>query len=315
MGHAAGSLPPLRALAIVTLSLGLAPATTAQEPGPSPKTVTVSLADGTTFVGTITGEDGSYITLRTETGIEVRVPRSTVASIRESLPLTDRFLRRDPNDSRLMFAPTGRTLRKGDGYFSDHYVVFPGVTYGVTDHVSLAGGVSVIPAVGLSDQLFFASARIAHQPSDRFALAAGALYAAGADEAAAMLFGVGTIGRPEGSLSVGLGFGGTREEGDYPDYRRRFRWREAPILMVGGNVQLSNSVALVSENWLMLGRDFKLSQQPFGLALRFFGERISADVGVVFVGEILEEGFPVPWLSVSYHFGPSRRPSAARRRR
>jgi len=52
-----------------------------------------------------------------------------------------------------MFAPTGRPLGKGDGYFSNHYVVFPGVTYGITDHVSVAGGVSVVPAVRLGDQL------------------------------------------------------------------------------------------------------------------------------------------------------------------
>lgn len=50
----------------------------------------------------------------------------------------------------------------------------------------------------------------------------------------------------------------------------------------------------------MLGE--KLSDQPFGVALRFFGDRISADVGMIFVGEVIEEGFPVPWLSFSYHF-------------
>jgi hypothetical protein len=302
----------LRALTTATLLLVLAQAVTAPA-APSPTTVCVSLKDGKTFVGTITEEDESHITLRSELGIEVRIPRSAVASITAARICGGRFLRQDPNDSRLMFAPTGRPLRKGDGYFSDHYVVFPGVTYGITDHVSVAGGVSVVPAVGLGDQLLFASARFAHQPSDRLALAAGALYAAGGGEAAAMLFGVGTVGRPERSLSVGLGFGGTRQEAYYPDYRRRFRWRGAPILMVGGNVQLSNSVALVSENWLLLGEDFELSRQPFGVALRFFGERISADVGVVFVGEVLKEGLPIPWLSVSYHFGPSRRRAARRR--
>ena len=29
-----------------------------------------------------------------------------------------------------------------------------------------------------------------------------------------------------------------------------------------------------------------------------------ADVGVILFKEALEEGFPVPWVSVSYHFGP-----------
>jgi hypothetical protein len=303
----------LRAFATVALFVGVVASAPAQDAAPAPPTVSVSLQDGTVFVGTIVEEDTSYLTLRTTAGIEARIPRSSVVSITPASPAAGRFQRHDPHDSRLMFAPTARPLRKGDGYFSDHYVLFPGVTYGITNALSVAGGVSVVPAVALDDQVFFASARLAHQVSDRVALSAGALYAAGADEAGAILFALGTFGRPERSLTLGLGFGGTRNEGYYPDYRQRFEWRDAPIVMVGGNVQLSNNVALVSENWLLLGKDFELSKQPFGLSVRFFGERISADVGIVLVGEVLKEGLPVPWLSVSYHFGPSRRPAGRRR--
>jgi uncharacterized membrane protein len=57
-----------------------------------------------------------------------------------------------------MFAPTGRPLGKGNGYFSDHYVLFPGFAYGLTKNLSVAGGVSVIPAIGISDQVFYVSA-------------------------------------------------------------------------------------------------------------------------------------------------------------
>jgi hypothetical protein len=60
----------------------------------------------------------------------------------------------------------------------------------------------------------------------------------------------------------------------------------------------------VTESWLFLEKP--LSQQGFGLALRLFADRISVDVGFVFVPEVIDEGFPIPWLSFSYHFGPSR---------
>ena len=46
-----------------------------------------------------------------------------------------------------------------------------------------------------------------------------------------------------------------------------------------------------------------LAQQPFGLAVRFFGERVAVDAGFILVGEILKEGFPLPWLSFVYNFG------------
>jgi hypothetical protein len=59
----------------------------------------------------------------------------------------------DPNYSRLLFAPTGRPLRAGDGYFSDYELLFPGVAYGLTDNVTLAGGVAIVPGLGLGEQL------------------------------------------------------------------------------------------------------------------------------------------------------------------
>ena len=51
----------------------------------------------------------------------------------------------DPNYSRLMFAPTGRPLRRATATVSDHELVFPGFAVGLTDNLSLAGGVSVDP--------------------------------------------------------------------------------------------------------------------------------------------------------------------------
>ena len=281
--------------------------------------VTITLKDGGTLVGTIVAEDESAVTLRTSSGVELKLPKQAIASRgtptgTSAAPSPSRLT--DPNESRLMFAPTGRPLGKGNGYFSDHYVVFPGFAYGLTKNLSLSGGVSAIPAAGLSEQLFYVSASAGWKLTDKAALAVGGLYAAGAEEnlGVAALFGVSTFGPPDRSLSLGLALLGARDEeirydarGEYLSSRTQWRFRDAPVLMVGGNLRLFRNVSLISESWLFLGNDFELSQQPFGLALRFFGDRLSADVGVVLVAEILDEGFPVPWLSFSYHFGPSRR--------
>jgi hypothetical protein len=209
--------------------------------------------------------------------------------------------RLDPNYSRLMFSPTGRPLRKGDGYFSDYELLFPGASYGVTDHFTLSGGVSAIPGLGLGEQLFYVSPKIGLEVGQRQAYSIGFLYATAKDDerySAGIGYAVGTWGTRKASLTAGFGVAGDLDDGLH-----------TPILMVGGHATLSNSVALVGESWILL-QDVEARDQPVGLAVRFFGNRLSADVGVVLSRTILEEGFPVPWVSVSYHFGPGRAAAA-----
>ena len=224
----------------------------------------------------------------------------------------------DPNDSRLMFAPTARPLGKGNGYFSDHYVLFPGFAYGLTRNLSIAGGVSTIPGLGFDQQLFYVSTSAGFQLKDQTAVAVGGFVAASRpnldlDIGAGALYGVSTFGPPDRSLSLGLAMVIVRNSefytgpaGEDLGSRSTWRFRDAPALMVGGSLRLARPLSLISESWLFLGKDFDLSQQPFGLALRFFSGRISADVGLVIVPDLLAEGYPLPWLSFSYHFGPSR---------
>lgn len=285
--------------------------------------IVVVLQDGSRLVGTVVDEDEETVTFRTTSGLELKLVRADITS-REPAPGVaasagpdlGKPALADPNDTRLLFAPTGRPLRKGDGYFSDHYVIFPGMAYGLTDHLSLSGGVSIIPSLGFHEQLFYVSSSVGWRFREKAAFSLGGLYATGteANEAGALLFGVASFGPSDRSLSLGLGLATTRNEEYYYDDRGNYlrtdsRWsfRDAPVIMVGGTFRVGKRLSLVTESWLFPGEGFELSQQPFGLGLRFFGERLSVDVGVVLVAEVLDEGFPIPWLSFSYHFGPSRK--------
>jgi hypothetical protein len=272
------------------------------------ETVTVSLHDGSVVIGRVTAEDAQRIVVVTGGGAEVRIPRAAIDRIEKHAPTATpqplpseprRFTRDDPNATRLLFAPTGRSLARGEAQFADYYALFPGFAYGITDNFSLMGGVSVVPGLGLREQALYVAPRLAFTTSRTTSLSTGVLFATAGDETdrvgAGIAFGVGTFGTREASLTAGLGFGFVTSDGD-------FEMAKKPIVMIGGELQLSNSASLISENWLIL-EDFDLSEQPFGLALRLFGERLSVDVGVILVGEVLKDGFPVPWISFSYRFG------------
>jgi hypothetical protein len=205
----------------------------------------------------------------------------------------------DPNRTRLLFAPTARPLDRGEGYVSNTELVFPGVSLGLTDNLSIGGGFSIVPGLGLGEQLFYVSPKLGFEVSPKVALAVGGLWAKPGSEAESLVmgYGVGTFGPVDRSLSAGVSYVTVPGEG------------EAWLGMLGGNVTLAKHVALVGESWIDLG-DPDLANQPVGVAVRLFGERLSADMGVVFTGEILDEGLPAPWLSVTYVFGGRSRASA-----
>ena len=206
---------------------------------------------------------------------------------------------RDPNYSRLLFAPTARPLARGEGTFSDYELVFPGVAFGITDNISLAGGFSVIPGLGVGEQVFYVAPKVGWNIGDKAAVAVGGLAAvAGGSggESVGIGYALGTFGGRDRSFSVGLGVLGG------PDIAS-----PTPLLMFGGNVTVARHVALVGEMWLALDQGYGAAEQPIGIGVRFFGDRVSADLGVVVIGELLDEGFPAPWASVSYHFGGGKR--------
>lgn len=312
--------------AVVLVSLPIAARPEVAHPGDSqdppavaeatPEIVTIRLKDGSKLLARIVDQNDVRLKIVTAFGVAMELPRESVDRIDKQSRADAESRPSDSNYTRLLFSPTGRPLEKGTGYFSDHYVVFPSVAYGVTDNLSISGGFSIIPGLGLGEQLFYMAPRFGKQFSDRVAVSGGVLYARGGDEEDEQIglgFAMATFGQPDKSLTVGGGVARTVDrytEWQYVNGQQRFETiRDAsytPVIVFGGTARLSRRIALVSENWLILHNDFKLKEQPFALGLRFLGDRLSADVGVIFIGELIDEGFPIPWLSVSYHFGKKR---------
>jgi hypothetical protein len=265
-------------------AVGTSRVAAAQQPAPAPKAVVIRVADSTQ-VQVIRLRDGSSIVGRvTEVGTDtvrfvanggtLALARADIVEVRD---VAKAALRRgevwpaNPNATRLLFAPTGRMLAKGEGYFNDTYLFLVSVQGGVSSRFNLGGGLSVLPLDDFTDNALFITPKIGVVASPKFTLAVGGLAGfvgglmdEGEDASFGVVYAVGTVGSPDASISFGTGL--AYAGGQFADH---------PVAMLGGETRLGRRVAFVTENYLIPNEDVN---SVISYGLRFFGEKLSADL-------------------------------------
>jgi len=185
-------------------------------------------------------QEARFDTLIVETlsGLRLEIPDDQILRVArmEGEIREGEFRRYDPNGTRLFFAPTGRRLERGRGYFADYFLFFPSAAIGVTDYLSLAGGFSIIP--GASSQIHYVAPRVRFPLSRTAGIAGGLLHLAIPEDTDDITLGyaVLTIGDAGSAVTVG---GGAQLQSD-SDHNA--------ILLVGGKAQLSNRTKLISSS-------------------------------------------------------------------
>lgn len=273
---------------------GGAPTTPATRPaGQDTATVEVVLADGSVLYGHVLQQDSTTLRLELLSGDVIELRRSRLRDIR---PLTGRVVegeiwRADPNATRLFFAPTGRSLASGHGYISVYELVIPFLAVGVSDRFTVSGGTPLVFG-GEGDRIFWLAPKLQVVRRDRLAAAIGALhfFSTGGEGSAGIAYGVGTFGGADNAVTVGLGYG--YAEGDLSDQ---------PVIMVGGEARGSRTMKLITENYFVPGEGALVSG-----GFRFFGERLTADLGLV-VPTGTDETVAFPLVNFVYNWGPGPR--------
>lgn len=175
------------------------------------------------------------------------------------------------------------------GYFSDAYIFFPSFQGGLGDRFTIGGGMSIIPAVGIDQQLYYLTPKVGILSGPRVNVAVGALVA-GVGRLSdvgpvGIGYGVATFGSEDASVTTGLGFGFDRSS------------TSQALIMLGGSSRVSRNIAFVSENYLYTGTG------AHGLAsggIRFMGEKLAVDLAGFTTGE---SAVPiVPYLAFIYRF-------------
>lgn len=259
-------------------------------------TVSVRMRDGSQVVGRITQQSADSIGLITSAG-RMMLARAAIVEMK-SVSAADVhdgvYWPADPHDTRLFFGPTGRVPGKGNGYFSDLYLFLVNGAWGVTDRFMIGGGLSVLPSSDFfGNNVYFLTPKFALVRREEFNVSVGALvgFAGHSAGSAGMLYVAATNGRPDLSLTYGVGYAYAQE-----------KITSDALLMLGGNARISRRIALLSENYVFTGSNGGYVVPMYGI--RIIGDKLSTDLGFVnFIGRDSPGIFPgLPWVGIALKF-------------
>ena len=252
----------------------------AQESRPGTQEVfELVLRDGSRVFGTVERETDAEVVFRTSTGSTLTARKADVASLRrvKGRVSNGEFMRSDEHRSRLFFAPTARSLQRGQVSVGVFEFLMPFVQVGVTDRLSIGGGTPLVFGIGEGDRPFWLTPKLQVYNGAAAQAAVGVLHFFDLDgHSAGIGYAVSTFGSADNALTAGAGlaYGGDDRGG---------------IVMIGGERRVRRNLKLITENYLWKGGNGFVSG-----GVRFIGERLSADLALavpIGMGEVI--AFPV----------------------
>lgn len=239
------------------------------QPAPPPSGRTeiheLVLKDGSRMFGTVERETDTEVVFRTHAGATVTARRQDIVSLHPVKGRIERgeFLRTDMHRSRLFFAPTGRSLERGQVSVGVFEFLAPFVQVGVTDRFSLGGGTPLVFGFDDGFRPFWFTPKFQVVNTAKVQAAVGVLQIFNTSgDNGGIAYGVGTFGDSDNALTVGGGL--AYSEGD-----------RGGVVMVGGEGRVRNNLKLITENYL-----WKDGNGIVSGGVRFLGERLSADLAL-----------------------------------
>ncbi len=273
------------------------------EPGDTTKILVVELKNGSVFQGYLVEKKEQEIIIHSENigSITILLEDIKVARIQGSKRILPReFWFKNPNSTRYVFAPTAIPLGKGNGYYQNVFLTINTASYGLTDYLSIGGGLELIStfaglAAGNFSPILMFTPKISTKIKHNLYAGGGVMYVRvpdffGSDPISlGIAYGVTTIGDHNNNYSLGVGYPFMVGEKT-----------ESLILMVGGMVRVREKLSFVTENWILLGDS---STVIFSYGVRFFGEKLSVDLGFINqrdIAQFLIIGIPYIGLVVNF---------------
>lgn len=214
------------------------------EISPAEGSVIIKTVNGTFYFGQILGWSGGILTMRSALIDTFSIQSNTISE----LTLSHAYINRrgstwfaNPNATRYFFAPSAIPLKKQEGYFQNAYLLANSVNVGLTNNITVGGGV-VIPL------LFYVTPKLSFKAARNFYLGGGILFTQSFISdfglSAGIGYGLATYGTYEHNVTIGLGYG-------YAKFNKEYRNTPMPIVTLNGMTRIAKKLSLVTENWLI----------------------------------------------------------------
>lgn len=252
-------------------------------------TYLIKLTDKSEFVGHYVERTPDYLVFRTPAVSRLQIAFDRIVSIQELSPSNVKgnvYWSPNPRPTNYFFWPSAINLKKGEGYFQNNMLFLNSVHYGVTDNFSIGGGLEFI-SLFMGTPILFFTPKVTFPAGKNFHAGAGVLLVTIPEEGSGgFLYGSATAGSIEHNLSGSVGFGFAGGE-----------FSSIPLVNISGMTRVSRKLMLMSENWIFPIPDETVSAFSFGV--RFLGDKIAADVGLVYSPEA-GTPFPIAGFSVKF---------------
>lgn len=258
----------------------------------------IETRDGNTYMGTIVHMDSVKVLFDSDKLGRIRILQ---VDIKRMYPVDQKkiidevYWFENPQATRYFYAPNGKALKKGEGYYQNVWVLFNSFAVGVGNHFSLGGGMlPLFLFAGAATPVWITPKFSFPIQKDELDFGAGALAGTVLGETNSgfgILYGISTLGSKDRNLSLGLGYG--YAGGD---------WTQSPILNLSGMTRVGANGYLLTENYFI--KTPKSTTVLIWLGGRQIIRDWSLDYGLIIpFNNEMDELIAIPWLGLIIPFG------------
>lgn len=258
--------------------------------------------DGNRYQGKIIEQDDRILIFRTNNIGDITVQQIDIKKlyvINLQKMKNGKYWLDNPQATRYFFSPNGFGLQAGEGYYQNVWVLVNSFAVGLTDHISIGGGLVPLFFFGGGPTPLWFTAKVSI-PVDKNNLAFGAGVLAGSvigaeDTGFGILYGITTIGTRDNNMSFGLGYG--YAGGD---------WAKSPMINVNFMFRTGAKGYFISENYYIK------AGETAAVILSAGGRYIIKDAGLDYglmipIISDMDSFVAIPWLGITIPFGTKKK--------